>query len=233
MIDTKEARAALIDSKERRNQKIARILVWLTAPVLVATIVFAWIFYAEPYNFITEYISALGHIHSFDDGYINTTSRIIMTTGFSIQALLSLSIAIFYFIRPVLRFNYLKGSLYVLTGLGAAGIAIPGDHDTLSLFHTIGAIMFIFSFAMVNFVHQLLRFLRKHDFSFRKKPFDFYIDLIIAFVVFSVMIIFGVLFALDRTVGGPSSPVFAAPLWQKILVIVDLIAIFMLDLEDM
>lgn len=232
MIDASEARTALIDNKIRRNQKIVRLMIWLTVPVIILTLGLAWIFYAESYEFIYEFISALGNIRSFDEDNINTVSRIIMTTGFSVLAFMNLAIAIFYFIRPVLQFNKLKGFLYVLNAVGAVGVAIPGDHSTLSLYHVIGTILFVFSFAMVNFVQQLLRFTRKHDFKFEKKPLDFYFDMLIVVIVFSLMILLGILYLLDKTTG-LTGPAFTVPLWQKILLIFELVAIFVLDLDDM
>ncbi len=232
MIDAKEARTALIESKIIKSQKIVRLIIWLTVPVLILTLGLAWIFYAESYEFIYEFISALGNIRSFDLDNINTTSRIIMTTGFSLLAFLNLAIAIFYFIRPVLRFNKLKGSLYILVSAGAALIGVPGDHPTLSLFHVIGAFVFVFSFALVNFVQQLLRFSRKHNMKFEKKAFDFYLDMLIVVIVFSLMILLGILYILDNTIG-LAGPAFTVPLWQKILLIFEIIAIFVLDLDDM
>lgn len=232
MIDASEARTAMIDNKIRKSQKIVRIMIWLTVPVIILTLGLAWIFYAESYEFIHEFISALGNIRSFDDDNVNTVSMIIMTTGFSVLAFMNLVIAIFYFIRPVLLFNKLKGLLYVLNTVGAAGIAIPGDHSTLSLYHVIGAFLFVFSFAIVNFVQQMLRFSRKHDFKFEKKPLDFYFDMLIVVIVFSLMILVGILYILENTIG-LTGPVITVPLWQKILLIFELIAIFVLDLDDM
>ncbi|MGC9781592.1 MAG: hypothetical protein HZR80_20300 [Candidatus Heimdallarchaeota archaeon] len=232
MIDATDARTALIDSKIRRSQKIVRLIIWLTVPVMFLTLVLAWVFYAESYEFIYEMISALGNIYSFDLNNDNTVSMLIMTIGFSISAFMNLVIAIFYFIRPVLKNNILKGFLYIIVSVGAAGIAIPGDHPTLSLYHSIGSIMFIFGFAMVNFVSQLLRFARKHDLKFEKKPLDFYLDMVVVALVFSVMIILGIFYILDKTIGF-TGPAFTVPLWQKILLIVDFIAIFVLDLDDM
>ncbi len=231
MIDATEARAAMIDNKIIKSQKVVRLIIWLTVPVIIITLGLAWIYYAESYEFVNEYISALGNIRSFDLDNINTTSRIIMTTGFSILSFMNLMIAIFYFIRPVLRYNKLKGCLYVLVSIGTALVTIPGDHPTLSLYHVIGAFLFVFSFAIVNFVQQLLRFTRKHDLKFEKKPAGFYFDVLIVVVVFSLVILVGILFILDKTIG-LTGLVLTVPLWQKIMVLSELIAIFVLDLED-
>ncbi len=232
MIDASEARTALIDNKIRKSQRIVRLIIWLTVPIMFLTLALAWVFYAESYEFLYELISALGNIYSFDLNNDNTISMLIMTIGFSITAFMNLVIAIFYFIRPVLFKNILKGFLYIVVSVGAAGIAIPGDHPTLSLYHSIGAIMFIFGFAMINFVSQLLRFARKHDLKFEKKPLDFYFDMIVVVLVFSVMILLGIFYLLDKLTLLTGSA-FTVPLWQKILLIVDFIAIFVLDLGDM
>ena len=231
MIDASEARTVLIDHKIRKSQRIVRLMIWTIIPITILTLALAWIFYAESYEFVYEFISNLGHITTSDENNVNTTSMIIMTTGFSLLALVSLIIAIFYFIRPVLQFNKIKGSLYVLIAVGAAGVGVPGDHPTLTIVHQIGAVMFIFGLAIVNFVHQMLRFTRKHDLKFEKKPFNFYFDMLFVVIVFTAMILLGITYILDKT--GISSPAFGAPLWQKIVLLVDLIAVFVLDLDDM
>jgi hypothetical protein len=157
---------------------------------------------------------------------------LIMSIGFGLMGFISLAIAVFYFIRPVLQYNILKGLLYIVLFLGAVGIAVPADHPRLNIMHNIGAIMFIFGFGMVNFVSQLLRFIRKHDLKSEKKSIDFYLDIVIIAIVFSVMILLGVFYLLNQTFGITGSAI-AAQLWQKILLIVGFIAIFFLDVDDM
>ncbi|NHJ49101.1 MAG: hypothetical protein FK733_15040 [Asgard group archaeon] len=252
MADATEARIALMNTKIRKIQISMRLLIWSVVPILLLTLGLAWIFYPEPYEFITEFISNLGNYDSYHDNLDNSISVIIMTVGFITTGFASLIVSILYFIRPGMRikvikfqnskvkilksepgllYAYLKGFLYLLMCIGAMGIAVPADHATLKIFHLIGAVMFIFSFGLVNFVHQLLRFTRKHNLRFEKKKWDFYFDTVIVSIVLSVMVILGIAYAVNK-LAGITHPAIMAPLWQKILLIVNLVAVFALDIDD-
>ncbi|NHK30798.1 MAG: hypothetical protein FK730_05565 [Asgard group archaeon] len=232
MVEISEARTALMDTKIRKSQKAIRIIIWSIVPIVIITLGVAWAFYPESYEFVYEFISNFGRFNSYDLSLDNTTSMLIMSIGFGLIGFISLAIAVFYFIRPVLQYNILKGLLYVILFLGAVGIAVPADHPRLNIMHNIGAIMFIFGFGMVNFVSQLLRFIRKHDLKSEKKSLDFYLDIVIIAIVFSVMILLGIFYLLNQTFG-ITGPAIVAQLWQKILLIVGFIAIFFLDVGDM
>jgi len=221
-----------MDTKIRKSQITIRLIIWCIVPIVAITLGLAWAFYPESYEFIYEFISNFGRFYSFDLNLDNTTSMFIMSIGFGMIGFVSLIIAIFYFIRPVLKYNNFKGLLYIILFFGAIGIAVPADHPKLNIMHNIGAILFIFGFGMINFVSQLLRFIRKHDLKSSKKSLDFYLDIVIVAIVFTVMILLGIFYLLNNTFGIITSGI-TAQLWQKILLIVDFVAIFFLDIDDM
>jgi hypothetical protein len=253
MVDVVDARIALMNTKIRNIQKTMRLIVWSLIPVMILTLGLAWIFYPEPYGFIDEYISNLGNILSYDADLPNTTSMLIMTVGFSITGFVCLIVAVLYFVRPGMRikvikkqdsdirilksepgllYAYLKGFLYLLMFVGALGIAIPGDHSTLAALHKIGASIFIAGLGIVNFVHQALRFIRKVKRKDEKKKIDFYFDMVLVALVFFVIIMLGITYLL-RHYASISHPAVNPFLWQKLVLIVNLVAIFFLDIDDM
>ncbi|NHJ38898.1 MAG: hypothetical protein FK731_02615 [Asgard group archaeon] len=232
MLEANEARTALMDTKIRKSQITIRLIIWSIVPIVTITLGLAWAFYPESYEFIYEFISNFGRFYSFDLNLDNTTSMFIMSIGFGMIGFVSLIIAIFYFIRPVLKYNNFKGLLYIILFFGAIGIAVPADHPKLNIMHNIGAILFIFGFGMINFVSQLLRFIRKHDLKSSKKSLDFYLDIVIVAIVFTVMILLGIFYLLNNRFG-IITPGITAQFWQKILLIVDFVAIFFLDIDDM
>lgn len=231
MMDISEARTAMQNTKIKRTQKLIRTLLWISVPVVLLTIILAWIFYPESYELLYENISNLGNFFSADLNIKNTASQIIMTTGFGVYSLCILVIAILYMIRPVLRYNIIKGLLYFLMTIGAGFIAIPGDHPKLAIIHSIGAILFIFAFGMVNLVSQSLRFIRKHVPKPETNKVDFYLDLVILGISFAIMLFLGIIYVLNR-VFNIIGPALTVALWQKILLLVNLAAIFLLDLDD-
>lgn len=232
MVEVSAARTALMETKIRKSQKAIRIIIWAIVPIVIITLGAAWAFYPESYEFVYEFISNFGRFNSYDLSLDNTTSMLIMSIGFGLIGFISLAIAVFYFIRPVLKYNILKGLLYIVLFLGAIGIAVPADHLRLNIMHNIGAILFIFGFGMVNFISQLLRFIRKHNLKSEKKKLDFYLDIVIVSIVFSVMILLGIFYLLNQSFGITGQAI-TAQLWQKILLIVGFIAIFFLDVDDM
>jgi hypothetical protein len=211
-------------------QKALRILYFVLIPVLFITLGLAWWQYPEPFDFVEEYISNLGAINS-EEGYSNTTSLIIMVVGFSILAAISIAIAIIYFIRRDLRFNWLKGGLNIVLAFGAIFLAFPHDFSN-RLIHGIGAVTFLLCFAVMNFTLQLLRFTRRH---YKKPPIDkvdFTVDLTVVIITFVLVVFLGVLWIVDETIG-ITITAFIPQLWQKIVLIIDSVAIFCLDVNDM
>ncbi|MHA1213354.1 MAG: hypothetical protein ACTSSH_12965, partial [Candidatus Heimdallarchaeota archaeon] len=136
--------AIKIDKKATRL--FLRILIIFIAIIMVTTIGLAWTQYPEKYEFFREFVSNLGGNYS-EHGFDNQISKLIMIIGFSTVALVTLGIAITYFIKKVLRFNISKGVFSLFLTIGAVGIAIPKDQPGWELVHGIGAFLFIFGFA--------------------------------------------------------------------------------------
>ena len=220
----------LMERKKTQIQKTMRLFLWSLFLVLLLTLAFAWWRYPEPFHFFREFISQLGCFLS-KNGFDNSTSMLIMSVGFGLVALLSLFEGILYFLMPLLSFNIAKGFLYLLLSLGAAGIAVPGDHPSFYA-HRVGSFLFIFSFAMVNFVSQMLRFIRKHWTPPPKRRFDFYLDLIVVILVFAVMIVSVIAYIVD-IVFSVSLIALSAELWQKVILLVDAVAVIFIDVDDM
>ena len=213
-----------------KTQIAIRILYWLIAPTIILTISLAWWKYPEHYSFFREFISQLGSNLS-KSGFPNNISSLIMTVGFAFCGLITLIVAIIYFIKRNLRYNYWKGLLNLVLFIGAIGITIPNDHPTLSLFHDIGSGLFIFGFGLLNFISQLLGFSRKNRPKPSNKNFDFYLDSIMVVIVFLVLILFLLFYILGKATSNYSLGILAIAI-QKIILIVDFIAIFFLDLDD-
>ena len=208
-------------------RKFIRGLIFTLPIMIIVIIAFAWWQYPEPYEFFQEFVSNLGGRIS-ENGHTNDVSSWIMVVGFSAIALIALVIAILYFIFRNLKYWYVKAPFSLFLTFGALGIAIPKDHPTLHLVHGIGAFVFILGFAMFNFSAQLLRFRRywpKPD----KMPLGFYRDTTMTILVFAAMMIFLLFYLLERVA---TVPEFLAELGQKIVLIVDCIAVYFLDNED-
>ncbi|MEA2071132.1 MAG: hypothetical protein U9O98_07565 [Asgard group archaeon] len=217
--------------EKRTLQRNLRLLVWLMISTIIVTISLAWIFFPEEYLFFQYFISRLGRIETHSN-LSNLTSMIIFITGFSLVATLSLIISVLYYTHPTLEFNFLKGSLTVLLAIGAVGIAIPADHPTLATLHNIGAFFFIFTFGIYNFVAQLLLCVIKHDSKVENQSIDFYIDLVIAIIVFVVFLLYTIIAILDM-MADIIIPWLTTELTQKIVLIVDCVSVFFLDIPDM
>jgi len=85
---------------------------------------------------------------------------------------------------------------------------------------------------MVNFVSQMLRFIRKHWTPPPKRRFDFYLDLIVVILVFAVMIVSVIAYIVD-IVFSVSLIALSAELWQKVILLVDAVAVIFIDVDDM
>lgn len=220
----------LMTAKRVKLQKLLRILIWLIPVIVTITIGLCWVFYNGQYKFFRNFISALG---GWQSG-ANATSSIIFGIGFVLCALDTLAIAIIYFVFPALRFNKAKGAFSLLLTIGAAGIAIPGDHpiQALSIIHGAGAFVFILGFTFFNFYAQIFRFVTKHRPKRPQRTRDFYADVVMTGLVFGAFLIFILFYVLERVASG-NVPVYLAELGQKLLLIIDFTAVYFLDVDDM
>ncbi|MHA1416056.1 MAG: hypothetical protein ACTSRR_07310 [Candidatus Heimdallarchaeaceae archaeon] len=212
------------------KQKIVRWLIWIIAIVIIFTIGLAWFFYPEPYDFFNEAISNLGGINS-ETGIPNGTSSLIMIIGFSLISVISFSIFIDYLVTKKLTYRIRKAIWSLAISIGAAGIAIPYDHSSFYFLHYIGAFTFVISFGGLDFDCQALRFFRMKKEDKHKGKMHVSFDVVFVFIVFAVVILHVLAFIFDRV--GIAIPDYSIPLTQKIVLIVNIIAVFLLDVEDM
>ncbi len=223
-----------LNEKENTNlktQKLLHRLIISIAPILFFTIVFSWIFFPEKYFFFQEYVSQLGKY--FSANYLsNLVSSIIFGIGFSICSTIFLVIAIIYFVKKELKHNVSKGIVCLIMAVGGALTAIPADHTTLRLLHGIGATLFIAGFGFLNFFLQMLRFTRKHRLKKPEKTPAFYWDLTMTIIVFFVASLF-TFFYLLIIISSNDTLILLAQISQKLILIVNCIAIFFIDIEDM
>jgi hypothetical protein len=207
-----------------------RTLFWIIVPILILTIALATYFYPEEYKFAFNYISQLGGqitpINSFD----NHISSILMSVGFGLCATISFVTAFLYFFSDF-SYKYLKGSMCLLIALGGSCTAIPTDKGNLLILHTIGAIIFILGFAVLNFTLQLMRFIRKRQQIVEKRSFDFYLDAVVVVLLITIIVILSFLFILSETTHNSILEMLAIT-FQKIVLIVSCLAILLLDLDD-
>jgi len=216
------------------NYKIQRFLQGLIvtiAPILVFTIVFAWIFYPEKYLFFQEYVSQLGKYLSASS-LPNLTSMIIFSAGFCICGAIFLAIAIIYFMKNELENNVLKGIFGLIMAVGAVLTAIPAGLPTWGILHGIGAALFIASFGILNFILQMIRFTRKHRPLKPEKTPAFHRDLAMTIIVFIALLIFAIFYSMKVITSSPVLQILAQTS-QKLILIVDCIAIFFIDTDDM
>jgi len=211
-------------------QKALRILLWGVGVVLVLTIGLAIWQYPEPYEFFGEHVSNLGGIQS-ETLLNNYNSSMIMIIGFGFFAAISFAMAIIYFVSKRIKFNITKGVLTLAIAGGAAGVAVPRDHSTLYQWHYVGAALFILGFAAYNFVCQARRYYRKHGFIPEKKNFNFWIDFIFVWIVLAAFVMYMVVFLLMHFTSYTN--ILSGPIAQKIVLIVDLIAVIIFDTNDM
>ncbi len=216
---------------ERLKVQIAlRILLALLGVVLVLTIGLAIWQYPEPYEFFGEHISNLGGIQS-ETLLNNYYSSMIMIIGFGVLAGISFTMAIIYFASKRIKFNITKGVLALAIAGGTAGVAVPLDHPTLDQWHYVGAALFILGFAAYNFVCQARRYYKKHTLIPEKLGFNFWIDFIFVWIVLAAFVMYMVVFLLIHFT--TYSNILSGPIAQKIVLIVDLIAVVIFDINDM
>ena len=223
-----------INEKENPNlktQKFLQGLIITIAPILVFTIVLAWIFYPEKYLFFQEYVSQLGKYLSASS-LPNLTSMIIFSTGFCISGAIFLAIAIIYFVKKDLENNVLKAIFSLIMAVGAFLTAIPAGLPTFGILHGIGAALFIAGFGILNFTLQMIRFTRKHRPMKPQKTPDYYRDLAITIIVFIALLIFAIFYSMKVITNSPVLQILAQTS-QKLILIVDCIAIFFIDTDDM
>lgn len=82
-----------------KTQKIMRYLYWSIIPILLVTIGLAIAFYPESYKFFQEFLSDLGGVNSIKNSFVNKTSSIIFSIGFSLCSAIGATLAILYFSR--------------------------------------------------------------------------------------------------------------------------------------
>ncbi|MBN1329476.1 MAG: hypothetical protein JXA54_08380 [Candidatus Heimdallarchaeota archaeon] len=218
-------------SKDNRLvQQFIRILIFFIPIIITLTIGIAWWQYPEKYEFFQEFVSYLGGIKS-QLGFDNQISSLIMIIGFVSISIISLTIAIIYFLKSNLKYNISKAVFALFLTIGAAGIAIPHDQPNLHIVHGIGAFMFILGFTIFNFIAQVLRFIkRKKRINYRKA--GLIMDFTVSLVVIFALVLFILFYILERVASG-SVPSYLAELSQKIVLMVDCIAVFFLDNRDM
>ena len=220
-----------INSLER-TQKLLRILFLFYIPILLLTLGLAWIFYPEPWEFAGEYVSHLGGISSRHELLPNTTSRIIMSVGFGLGAILSLVISIIYALKSNMQDNWLKSVLAFLLGIGAAGITFPWDFEPRVL-HQIGAVTFIFMFAIFNWVLQIMRLSRRHFKGDRKSRLDLALDVTVAAIITLCTIVLAIFYGLSDTDHATEVTLPGTVILQKVVLMIGLVAFIVLDKEDM
>lgn len=211
-------------------QKTIRYLYLLIFPILALTVGLAIYFLPEPYRFFQDYLSELGAQLSVDFLYDNLISSIIMSVGFGLCALISIVNSILYFVSDF-RYKYLKGSLNLILAFGASLVAIPQDKGNLLILHTVGAALFVAGFGILNFTLQLLRFVRKRQEIPEKRKFDYYLDVSIVVLVFVVIVLLIVFFIPSEITKNPVL-ILLSIIFQKLVLIVDCLALLVLDLND-
>ena len=138
-------------------------------------------------------------------------------------------VGILYFINRDLHRWLPKGILCIILAAGAAGVAIPLDHS-LRILHLAGAGLFIGGFAAFNATLQLTSFLKKRK---DKVPdisaLDTIWDITLTVIVLAVLLGYFTVFALDWFSIGPS---ILGPLFQKIVVFAEILALYFIDNKD-
>ncbi len=214
----------------KRRHKAIRSLYWILVPFLVLTVGLAIFFYPEPYQFFKEYLSNLGGQLTVENGYDNQISSILFSVGFGLCAGVTLVISMLFFTSNFC-YKYLKGSLNLVMAFGASLVSIPQDKGNLLVLHTVGAALFVAAFGILNFTLQLLRFIRKRQKIPERKSFDYYLDITMVSVVFIVILMLIVTFIPSEITKNPSL-ILLSIIFQKLVLIVDCLAILCLDLDD-
>jgi len=213
------------------NPKGLRWLIWGLFILLLITIGLAWGFYPEKYDFFREPVSSLGGLVSHDESTPNFPSYVIFSSGFVLMGVMAIIVSLVYFTN-IKRFKFaiLKGLLLFIMGLGAAFTAIPWDFKVI--LHGIGAFLFIASLAVINFVFQLLRYIKRHvpKPTDVKRAWDYYFDLTFVILLFAGGAFY---FVVQGLVWVGASIIFiSTAIAQKIVFFAALITIFLLDVDD-
>jgi hypothetical protein len=211
----------------KRVQVAIKNMFIIMAYFMIVTFFLAIAYYPHQYKFFTEHISNLGGIQS-SLGYVNFESMLIMMIGFGVCGLLVLIVGILYFINRDLHLWLPKGILCILLAAGAAGVAIPLDHP-LRILHLAGAGLFIGGFAAFNATLQLTSFLKKRKEKADINVLDTIWDITLTVIVLAVLLGYFTVFALDWFSIGPT---ILGPLFQKIVVFAEILALYFIDNID-
>jgi hypothetical protein len=213
------------------NQNSMRWMIFSVMFLVILAIGLAWVFYSlrEPYEFFRETISMLGGIQT-EHSYNNFPSYAIFTIGFLLVSVLSLVTSILYLANTEdFEYAILKGVLMLVIAIGTFGTAIM--HDLLKIVHGIGAFLFVSGFGVINFVWQLLRYIRKREKPPEEKKWDFYLDAVFVWILFASILVYFCFTGIYYFLGYLSFTYVATS--QKVLLICIVIATFLLDREDM
>ncbi|MHA1420377.1 MAG: hypothetical protein ACTSPO_15790 [Candidatus Heimdallarchaeaceae archaeon] len=155
---------------------------------------------------------------------------IIVMVGFSICGALFLIVAILYFLNRNLHMWHVKGILSLITTFGIACDAIPSDHSKLAILHAIGAIAFMGGFAAFNAFVQISSSIKKWK-EKRKEinKADAIWDMIFSIVVIVLLIgyfVIVILVANNIEIG------FLDPIFQKITIFAEILALYLIDNID-
>ncbi len=213
------------------TQKFLQGLIISIAPILIFTVILSWVFYPEKFIFFQEYVSQLGKFVSLNS-LPNLTSLIIFSTGFCLCGVIFLVIAIIYFVKKDLENNIIKGIFSLIMSIGAILTAVPAGAQPLRLIHGIGAAMFIAGFGILNFILQMMRFTRKHRPLKPKKTPAFFRDLAITIIVFIALLFFAVFYSMKAITSNAVLQTLAQTS-EMLILIIDCIAIFFIDTDDM
>lgn len=212
-----------------KRQKFIRFLTAVIAVVLIVTITLAILAYPEPYEFFNEAVSNLGGTLS-ETGLDNSNSLLIMVIGFWVIASISFIIGLIYLTSPILKHNFVKAFWTLAMAVGAVGVSIP--LDLFPKIHYFGASVFIFSFGLYNFNCQVLRYTRKHRPDPNRRSFNYWLDVIVAWLLLLSIVAYFAIFALDHF--GITMPLswITTALAQKIVLILAIFAVLILDVKD-
>ncbi len=212
------------DTPESSGTTPIRKWFYMTVTALLSSLALAWIFYAGQYRFWQNYISHLGGIYVFGEMTNNTISKWIFTIGMWLCGIFSVMMAQIYFRNPEKsQLTKTKGIFLLCMVFGA--IFIGCSHDgAFPVMHRIGAAVFFLAFDLYIFFCQFTRY-RNKKISFDTG--DVKSITLEKFVVIVLLICTGLYFLLIILQVEPLLPIF-----QKINVILFIIAAFMLDKED-
>lgn len=217
-----------------------RIFLWLLrilAIIIVGTIITCWIFYADPngYEWWRLSISRLGGLWVWDGDipqWENEPSTRIFTIGFLICSGICLINCILMFIgHSKGKHSKLNGYLMLIMTVGVGLIAVPRDIETYNFLHYVGVFLFIGGFTFFNFRSQLFRRGKKRLIS--KTGF---LDWLVAWLIIVMGIIYLVSLIIVIIVNARGDvPLYLemiSALSQKIVLVICIVAIFILDPDD-